>query len=109
MWRKKFMGTLMKKRRYALANLLIIYIFKKNVDSVTHTNHSLVSAIIHGFRMMSHMFVLLLYPLQDISRGVRDAGHTHTYTHMSAANVQSMGVDVNHHLVVRGGNKIDEK
>lgn len=79
MWRKKFMGTLMKKRRYALANLLIIYIFKKNVDSVTHTNHSLVSAIIHGFRMMSHMFVLLLYPLQDISRGVRDAGHTHTH------------------------------
>lgn len=85
MWKKKFMGTLMKKRRYASVNLLIIYIYK-NVDSVTHTNPSLVSAIIRGFRMMSHVFVLLLYPLQDMSRGVRTTGHTL----MSATTLQPM-------------------
>ena len=99
----------MKKRRYASANLQIIYIFKKKKkrEKWTHTHKSQP-----GLRMMSHVFVVLFYPLQDMGRGVRAAGHTHTHTHVSynfAANVQIMAVDVSHHLVVRGGNKIDEK
>ena len=68
----------MKKRRYASANLLIVESFKK-MWAQSHTNHCLVTAVIHGFTMMSHVFVLLLYPLQDISRGVsRATGHTHS-------------------------------
>lgn len=64
----------------------------------------LVSATIHGFRMMSHVFVLFLYPLQDMNRGVRTTEHTEQYSfgfNNFSENEQIMAVDVIHHLVVR--------
>ena len=48
---------------------------KKKREKWTHTHKSQP-----GLRMMSHVFVVLFYPLQDMGRGVRAAGHTHTHS-----------------------------
>lgn len=69
------MGTLMNKGDMPF---LIIYIL------LSHT-HNRVSSIICGFRMKSHVLVLLLYALQDMSRGVKALEHT-----LSATTSQQM-------------------
>lgn len=58
------------------------------------------------------------FPLFPAGHEHKDQGHkthTHTYTHKHACvcynfagNVQTMGVNTNHHLVVRGGDRSAE-
>lgn len=98
------------KGRYALVNLLIIYIFFLK-NGLTDT-HKLKPGQCYNPWLQNNVTCvcpILLSPAGLEQRG-QAAGHTHTHVcYNFAANVQIMGVDVSHHLVVRGGNKIDEK